>query len=54
MKIQKRELSIDERCELLNKKYNLNCKKTAIHGIDQFEREITQDADMLGISKYHE
>jgi len=44
-----RKLNTDERCELLNRLHNLDCKKTELHTDELFESEVKTDSDKLGV-----
>jgi thymidylate synthase len=44
-----RELTLEERAKLLSDKVGYTIKETLLHGIDQFEKEVTTDANAFGI-----
>ena len=49
LKIEERELSLEERAKLLSEKIGREIKETTLHGENQFEVEVTQDSNALGI-----
>jgi thymidylate synthase len=46
-----RELTVDERCFIMNKRFKTNSKRSELHDEEQFETEVSQDADALGVPK---
>ena len=49
LKIEERELSLEERAKLLSVKIGREIKETSLHGEGQFEIEVTQDANAFNI-----
>jgi hypothetical protein len=49
LKIEERELSLEERAKLLTIKIGHEIKETSLHGEGQFETEVTQDANVFNI-----
>ena len=49
LKIEERELSLEERAKLLSKRIGLEIKETSLHEPGQFEMEVTKDSNALGI-----
>ena len=49
LKIEERELSLEERAKLLTIKIGHEIKETSLHGEGQFETEVTQDANAFNI-----
>jgi hypothetical protein len=49
LKIDERELSLEERAKLLSIKIEHEIKETPLHGEGQFETEVTQDANAFNI-----
>ena len=49
LKIEERELSLNERAKLLSIKVGWEIKETSLHGEGQFETEVTQDSNVFGI-----
>jgi hypothetical protein len=50
LKIEERELYIEERAKLLSIRIGHEIKETSLHGEGQFETEVTQDANAFNIS----
>ena len=49
LKIEERELNLEERAKLLSIKIGHEIKETTLHGEGQFETEVTQDANAFNI-----
>jgi hypothetical protein len=49
LKIEERELGLEERAKLLSVKIGREIKETSLHGEGQFEIEVTQDANAFNI-----
>ena len=49
LKIEERELSLEERAKLLSNSIGLEIKETSLHEPGQFEMEVTKDSNALDI-----